>query len=386
MSTPLPLLRCRICWLITLAVFTFLVLIESIILIPSVTRFKERELQNTALEIQNSVENRLAQTIRPGDKLEEAITHISLQDGLKGLAVYNASGKLLGRTKGMTDTIKFKGKAEAVARPLTEIIANDKYHVYWESRSADSLIIVAGISKNFIQNNTNQYIIRIIGLIILIVIVVTLGTMLVLDTAVLRPLIRVKNSLQAAGDSEERADQYKLQTSRQDEIGELIHAHNELLDKITASYRRIKELADEKISYHARHDSNTGLPNQMALEERLDDELEHNHNVILIQIEYFNFGLTEKDSQLTQQIAKRLSNPIQPNIFCARLGGNSFAIAYIGNYRAEAIDAIVEDLIEPTKNPFALFNNTSHIINIKAGVTVSDRSKLHVVTCSPKPQ
>ena len=55
-SFPEQLMKCRLCWRITLAVFALIFIVESALLIPSAQRFKQVEIERLAARTQSTVD------------------------------------------------------------------------------------------------------------------------------------------------------------------------------------------------------------------------------------------------------------------------------------------------------------------------------------------
>lgn len=169
----------------------------------------------------------------------------------------------------------------------------------------------------------------------MIVLVVTAGTMLILHRWVLRPLLQLRDSALAAGAAPDRAGEFIVTAVRHDELGELIMAHNAMLERVASSKRRDHEMAEERMRFLTRHDPLTRLPNRAALIEYVDG-LTRIHgdvvrNVSLLVIELTQFSVlnasvgTQRCDDLLGQIAARLRLAASQE-FIAHFGGERFAL------------------------------------------------------------
>ncbi len=94
--------------------------------------------------------------------------------------------------------------------------------------------------------------------------------MLILHRWVLGPLLQLRDSALAAGAAPDRAGEFIVTAVRQDELGELIMAHNAMLERVASSKRRDHEVAEERKRFLTRHDPLTRLPNRAALIQYVD--------------------------------------------------------------------------------------------------------------------
>ena len=96
--------------------------------------------------------------------------------------------------------------------------------VAWPSRNG--LKVAVRIDTSEVSGEVFAYVLHIAGLVTIIVLVVTAGTMLVLHRLVLRPVLRLRESSLAAGADPDDAARLVVPSTRRDELGELIAAHN----------------------------------------------------------------------------------------------------------------------------------------------------------------
>ena len=252
----LNFLRSQIARSIAIWVFACIVLIEIIILIPSTMRFERERLD----ELITAERGKLAAAVDAAQSGPETLSLERLQR-LLAIRVYSLGGTLL-YSRGDLPEIALDSSP---AKPLLRY-ANGTADVLWqfESQGAKTLVY-ARLDASHVAPATRAYILRIIGLVVLISAVVTLGTMLVTHRLVLMPLRRVISALRA-----NRAEQRRepLRWQRRDELGQLIAEYNRLIEAQRNSERRVT-LKQKHLEYMAHHDSLTNLPNRTAFTETL---------------------------------------------------------------------------------------------------------------------
>ncbi|MFB2923477.1 adenylate/guanylate cyclase domain-containing protein [Aerosakkonema funiforme] len=244
LSALLNSFKARLSQRIIFWVFISIVLIEVIILIPSYY-MRESELlwqiEDVSSAIVTSISRLTAQEVDNNKLLEEIkkITHGSV---ILGVAIYQPNGQLIGIC-GEPPEITFsdlKGKDEVRARNRN----GDRYDVAWSGgKLGTNYIIIARHNATTVKQELSAYIARIAGLVVLISAFVTSVTMLVLGATVIVPILRLRDDLIAAGEAtaKDKANPnfYSLSVKRNDELGEVMKAFNQM-------YRRIRQEINER--------------------------------------------------------------------------------------------------------------------------------------------
>jgi len=269
------LFSCRLCWRITFGVFTLILVIESVLLIPSAMRFEQVELERLAARTQQTVEPALL--LGPGlsglGPLTRDLATLAGQYGIKGLLVQSTDGAEIARS-GQIEMVKTKMTwplpiVESGRLPIVYELGSNEIAVLWRSAARGEPIVVAVVDASQLASELIGYLIRIGGLVFVIVLVVTGGTMVLVYRMLLKPLLALRTSATAAGNTPKDASSYVLPKLRGDELGDLVDAFNALLIRVTDSMRREADTAQAREKSLARLYAATGLPNRLALTEHL---------------------------------------------------------------------------------------------------------------------
>ena len=330
------LFSCRLCWHITLVVFGLILAVESAILIPSAARFKDTEIARLTHAAQLTVEPvlLLSRGLETRGLLTRDLAPLVSMYGIESIAIYLPNGERV-TTVGATPPPEFAASAGRVAEATANRPDGAKLEVAWKSDAPGSPIAAVRIDSSGISSGLVSYLLRIGGLVALIVLVVTVGTMLVLHGWVLRPLLQLRDSALAAGVSPDRADAFSVTLNRRDELGELIAAHNALLERVAASKRRDHEIAEERTRFMTRHDPLTRLPNRAALIEHVDGlarvrgDTARRVSLLLIELAQFSTLQASVGPQRCDDLLGRIAAKLRhaaPREFAAHFGGEHFAL------------------------------------------------------------
>jgi diguanylate cyclase (GGDEF)-like protein len=337
-------LACRLCWRITLAVFGLILLVESAILVPSAQRFVQTELDRLADHAVIALEPALL--VGGAARLGEFGAMVG-QYRLAGIALYGRDGQPLLRA-GEHEGLQFSEELSRAAGMMAERIGRSadgrRLDIAWRSARAGEPLVIARLDSAHLRGELSSYLLRIGGLVLLIVLVVTAGTMLVLHLGVLRPLMALRRSAMAAGRDPGGASCHAVGSARRDEMGEVIRAHDAMLAQVAESIQRDARMAEERARYVSHHDALTGLPNRAALLEQLErlaggsgDGEVLLYLVDLRQFRAFNASAgARRADELLRRLAAALQQAIAPGDFLAHLGADRFAVAAV---RASDADA-----------------------------------------------
>ncbi len=142
--------------------------------------------------------------------------------------------------------------------------------------------------------------------------------------------------------------------------------------------------AEEKISFLARHDVLTGLPNRAVLVERL--KMAHaaagrglGFAVLFLDLDRFKavndtMGHAAGDA-LLQDVARRLRAATRDCDMVARLGGDEFVVLQSEVQAPEAAAVLAERIIETVSLPYRIIGNEVRIgVSVGIDIALSDRN------------
>jgi diguanylate cyclase (GGDEF)-like protein len=362
-STLHDVLGCKLCWRVTLAVFALIMVVESAILIPSAERFERTELERLADHALIAVEPVLlvGGALAGGDAPPPCIAALVGQYNLAGLALYGRDGSPLvraGEHAGLDYSDRMAGLAGMMASQVSRSRDGSRTDVVWRSSRAGEPVVLARLDSAHIRGALHAYLLRIGGLIGIIVLVVTAGTMLVLYFAALRPLLALRRSALAAGADPDHAERCAIGSRRADEMGDVIRAHDAMLERVAESKRRDRAVAEERARYISHHQPLTGLPNRAALIDflaRCRDLSSGEGQVTLFLVNLLSFRELNasagslRGDDLLRRVAAAIQRTAASGDFTAHLGADRFAIVRIR--AAEGSDAdYAERMLRAVKN------------------------------------
>lgn len=237
------LLTARLSRHIVLWVFASLVVIEAIILIPSVQR-REREMLNQIRQVSSGKVFWIATTY-PNVSAEAFLDRVKqLQKDpmlqILGGAVYTSDGQLVG-TFGEKPALTHTGvmadnpmSFEASDRPMQN---GDRYDASWLiPHTGGNHLLVIRHNASSVRSEVFAFIFRVAGMVLIISVVLTVTTLAALATTVITPILRLREDLIAAGEAICQ-DQptplfYSAIVKRRDELGDVIAAFNQMFKQI----------------------------------------------------------------------------------------------------------------------------------------------------------
>ncbi|PSN20807.1 PAS domain-containing sensor histidine kinase [filamentous cyanobacterium CCP5] len=250
-SLPSELLKARLSRRIIFWVFLSIVVIEAIILVPSVYR-RERELLNYLKALSAAQANGILAARDLGTMgtapLLNYLGRLESNPAVKGGALYSQSGQLVGTF----------GEPPRLTWPQIQAGRTDhywrrqrRYDALWESMSEleDDYLLVIRHDATWVQQEFYSFIGRITGLVLIISVFVTGATMVVLERLLIKPVLRLRQDLLAAGKAIHEDQQVRNLTcttyrNRQDELGDVIAAFNTMLSQIEEAIATRKQSED----------------------------------------------------------------------------------------------------------------------------------------------
>jgi sigma-B regulation protein RsbU (phosphoserine phosphatase) len=238
-------LKSRLSRKIILWVFASIVVIEAIILIPSINR-RERELLAQIKEVssgkvawilitypQASMETLLSELTKVGQR----------SDQILGGAIYDVNGKQVG-TFGEPPELSLSDiNYSKSSQPLSRKGSRYDDVVWWGEGKGDTVIIRHDASD--VQVKLLIYIVQFIGIVALISAVITATVFISLELILITPIFQLRRNLLAAGkaiyDDSEPPEFYSAPIKRQDELGDVIAAFKQMFGQISEAISERKQ-------------------------------------------------------------------------------------------------------------------------------------------------
>jgi len=254
-SRILPLLiafKARLSRRITFWVFISLILIEIIILFPSYFRREDElllQLEQVSKATIDSLVVLTKQDMSDRNIFEKKAQKIIADTESKiilGLKIYQADGQLIEQL-GEPPEIDFSEiKNINILRKRNR--DGTRYDIAWTNQHlGGNYILIVRHNAESVQQELYAFTGRIVGLVLIISIVVTSGTMLVLGITVISPILKLRDDLIAAGEAlsqDQKADFYSFSVKRNDELGEVMAAFNQMFCRVHKEISQRKQAED----------------------------------------------------------------------------------------------------------------------------------------------
>lgn len=342
------ILACRLCRNLTLAVFLAILVIEALILVPSYRNHEENLLRQQETIARQAITAFLA---TKGSELKQAhVTQLMGATGLLGLQL-----QVNGDTFAAGEPVVNPGPAEARLRDLERVKANALDLQWSQGEWLMDYPVAARLDVSGISGELWAFVLRILGLSLIIALFVTVVTMVVLDRMMLSPLLRLRARITQAGEDAEHPLDYIRPTERCDEFGEVESAFNQMLmqsdshlhrlstlnaelDQLVAERTQSLRATEQELKIRTWYDQLTGLANRPLFEERLNRYLATfdprrppwQGALVMLGLDDFQTinGLAghAAGDRMLQEIARRLGRHSRERGHVARLGGDIFAV------------------------------------------------------------
>ena len=230
------LLRCRLCWRVTVAVFTTIFLMEALILFVSVRDFEGERLAQVERESLAGLGSLfLTHPSALGtQRLMPIAARLTRGTTLVGGAIFKGDGTPVG-VFGEAPSLAL-GAPSALASPLgVRNPEGTRMDVIWPpGRLGVPNIVIARLDTSRVGGEVMAYVWRIVALVFLISAVVTVVAMMVLGKTVIYPFLDLRARMMAAGCSPATPEDHIVPVVRDDEIGDVMEAFNGMLQNLEA--------------------------------------------------------------------------------------------------------------------------------------------------------
>lgn len=247
-KTALEFPRCRICRRVAWAVFLGIVVIEAAILIPSYVNYERDRLggiEETGREV-------LRSTLDPAQPLDEQRSRLEALPAASSVK----GGEIRAPGNGAV-MLRFGDEVDGdAARPPDDLRAARRASEggeWMEVRWGENVLqgpwsVVARLDTSYVGDELQAFVWRIAGLVLLIAGFVTVVTLVVVQWLLLGPLLRLRERMARIGSAPQNPLAFVRESHRQDELGELERAFNDLLRN---SQRNLDAIAARERELHA---------------------------------------------------------------------------------------------------------------------------------------
>jgi diguanylate cyclase (GGDEF)-like protein len=211
-------------------------------------------------------------------------------------------------------------------------------------------------------------------LVAIVTLLIALGTVLVVSSAVSKPMETVNRAMRRIADGHL---EQRVRPAGLDEIDRLTDSFNamaaELEERSTLLDAEMAERdrAEQRIRYQAYHDPLTGLPNRMLLKDRLDlaqaDARRSGQALALMFLDLDRFKLVNDSmghtfgDELLLSVADRITSVLREGDSVARVGGDEYVLLLPRVSGAEEALAAAHRVVESLRVPWEVDGREFHL-------------------------
>lgn len=219
-------------------VFISLLVIEAVIFIPSYHKREDellQKLEERSGAIVNAIVRLTQQDMMANKKFREKAKELTEDSAIAGVAIYDADGTLIEVVGEKPEMLFSDLNSNDIVRRLSS--SRDRYDIAWSPNYFKiNYTLIARLDALSIKQEMYAFKVRIAFLVVIISAFVTLATMLVLGTLLIAPILRLRDDLIAAGETLSRDENYvnfySLSAKRNDELGEVMAAFNQMYSRV----------------------------------------------------------------------------------------------------------------------------------------------------------
>ncbi|HYF05589.1 MAG TPA: EAL domain-containing protein [Patescibacteria group bacterium] len=244
----------------------------------------------------------------------------------------------------------------------------------------DTQIIATGATElaqisNQAEAARDKGIITLITTILCIVLLAVFLSLQAIWTRMVVPLLKLKKGTEilASGNLD-----YTLAVESQDEVGQLSHAFNLMVQKLRESYTSLQSVAST--------DALTGLPNRMSIEQSLFQLAKTTSNMVVMFLDLDRFKNINDTlghhvgDLILKEVASRFRAVLRENDDIGRLGGDEFMVLLVQFTSINEVIAIAQRLLYSLEAPMNIEGHTLHIsTSIGISLFPADGKSVHAL-------
>ncbi len=229
------MLRFRLARSLLVVVTGAIVLIELIIIFPSYDNFRESRLAEFRERARIAATAALANRMPDGLELLAGLERVMAADStVVGARVYDPLGQIAAR---LGEPVEHRGDVRNRVDGFL-VADSSRYEVVLPGSVIDSEAdVVLRMDTTGIASELDAYLLRILGLVLIICVVVGAIVYFYLGYSLIYPLDQIHMSLKKAKLRPARADENEIEHRRDDELGETIDLLNDALREIATTHR-----------------------------------------------------------------------------------------------------------------------------------------------------
>ena len=403
--------RSRLCRFVAASVFLSILIVEAVILVPSVFNYKRDLLESLDRSGRYATQAVLGVM---GEESPDQVLKMALGNAiLTGASIFDGNGVNIGSFGEQPSTHITAAGADALSG--AQMVSSDRAEAFWYIDGIEKEVyVLARLDASDIGDEIFAFIIRITFLVLGISVFVTATTMVVLGATVIKPLLTLHERIGLAGKDPRNPEKYQIKSVGSNELGEVTLAFNGLVRRVRDNLfaaedanaklddanrgleekvqERTKALraevdrrraAEEQVKFDAYHDSVTLLPNRSKFIDVLGGIIKCRSadgqayrgcavfSVLLDRVKAINDSLgLDSGDKLIKEVALRLRHTIGEEGYVARLDAETFAVSIEGiceQKRAEPVALRLQKAMEP---PF-LIEGQEVYITLSIGVAFS---------------
>lgn len=237
LQSSVGLLRSRLSRRIVFWVFLSILVIEGIIFVPSYYNRrgeKLRQLEALSSELLSAVKNNVMAGMASQELLQQIKGIVPQNSVILGAALYAPDCRLVSEFGEAPEMACPIANRDDITRGYSPQVG--RYDVAWpKSQFQDRYILIVRHDASQVQGEMTHYALTIAGLVVIISAFVTLTTVLMLERLLINPLMHLRDDLMAVGDAVSRnqmPDFYSRSLNRNDELGDVANAFNEMFMRV----------------------------------------------------------------------------------------------------------------------------------------------------------